>query len=65
MIREDVMTRAPLPMVALDAAPITVTATAADKLREVMAAKGLEGAGLRVFVRGGGCSGGSLVRPRG
>jgi iron-sulfur cluster assembly protein len=44
-------------MVAVDVAPITVSVTAAGKLREVMAAKGLEGAGLRVFVRGGGCSG--------
>ena len=57
MIREDVRTRAPMPMVALDVAPITVTDTAVAKLQEVMAAKGLAGAGLRVFVRGGGCSG--------
>lgn len=57
MIREDVSTRVPLPMVVDDVAPITVTETAAAKLQEVMAAKGLAGAGLRVFVRGGGCSG--------
>lgn len=56
MIREDVRVKTPLPMEVL--APIAVTEAAATKLREVMATKGLpEGAGLRVFVSGGGCSG--------
>ncbi len=40
------------------AAGITVTASAADKLREVLSQKGLaETHGLRVFVQGGGCGG--------
>ena len=40
------------------AAGITVTASAADKLREVLGQKGLaETHGLRVFVQGGGCGG--------
>jgi iron-sulfur cluster assembly protein len=57
MIREDTtMTPAPVPA-PVDPAPITLTEAAAAKLQEVMQAKGLESAGLRVFVSGGGCSG--------
>jgi iron-sulfur cluster assembly accessory protein len=37
--------------------PIDVTAAAARELKRVMADKGLEDMGLRVFVTGGGCSG--------
>jgi len=37
--------------------PVSLTPGAAAKLQEVMAAKGLTEAGLRVFVSGGGCSG--------
>jgi iron-sulfur cluster assembly accessory protein len=55
MIREDVITLKQ--HVVVDAAPINVTDSAAGKLKEVMAAKGLAEAGLRVFVSGGGCSG--------
>ncbi|MEE9154539.1 MAG: iron-sulfur cluster assembly accessory protein, partial [candidate division NC10 bacterium] len=36
---------------------ITVTATAVAKLKDLMAKEGVEGQGLRVRVRGGGCSG--------
>ena len=36
---------------------ITVTATAVAKLKDLMAKDGVEGQGLRVRVRGGGCSG--------
>jgi iron-sulfur cluster assembly accessory protein len=40
------------------AAGVNVTASAAEKLREVMSQKGLaETHGLRVFVQGGGCGG--------
>ena len=39
------------------AAPITLSASAAQKLLEVREQKGLATAGLRVFVSGGGCSG--------
>jgi iron-sulfur cluster assembly protein len=38
-------------------APIRLTASAAEKLRGVMADKGVAEAALRVFVSGGGCSG--------
>jgi len=57
MIREETpATRtAPQPMVAFE--PVALTAEAAGKLAEVMSQKGLEQAGLRVFVSGGGCSG--------
>jgi len=55
MIREDTLTMPSF--VVHEATPITVTETAVAKLREVMSAKGIDGAGLRVFVRGGGCSG--------
>lgn len=55
MIREDVSTMAPV--APMSVAPIALTAPAAAKLREVQAQKGLETAGLRVFVSGGGCSG--------
>ena len=55
MIREDIPVQKPeAPEVAT---PVEVTPSAAEKLRGVMADKGLEGAGLRVFVSGGGCSG--------
>ncbi|MCC7021165.1 MAG: iron-sulfur cluster insertion protein ErpA [Ardenticatenales bacterium] len=37
--------------------PVTLSATAAAKLSEVMAQKGMTDAALRVFVSGGGCSG--------
>jgi iron-sulfur cluster insertion protein len=42
-----------------DAAPvlITVTETAAAKIRELLADEGKSDSGLRVFVQGGGCSG--------
>ncbi|MEE8242318.1 MAG: iron-sulfur cluster assembly accessory protein [candidate division NC10 bacterium] len=36
---------------------ITVSATAVSKLKDLMAQDGIEGQGLRVRVRGGGCSG--------
>jgi iron-sulfur cluster assembly protein len=36
---------------------LQITPTAAAKLREVMAQKGITQGGLRVFVTGGGCSG--------
>ncbi len=55
MIREDIPTL--MPQVVYDAVPVAVTDGAAAKLKEVMAAKGLAGAALRVFVTGGGCSG--------
>ena len=37
--------------------PIQVTPTAAAKITELLAEEQKEGAGLRVFVQGGGCSG--------
>jgi iron-sulfur cluster assembly protein len=36
---------------------VTVSATAVVKLKDLMAQDGIEGQGLRVRVRGGGCSG--------
>ena len=36
---------------------INVTETAADKINELLAEESKAGAGLRVFVQGGGCSG--------
>jgi iron-sulfur cluster insertion protein len=36
---------------------ITVTPTAASKITELLTEENKEGAGLRVFVQGGGCSG--------
>jgi iron-sulfur cluster insertion protein len=36
---------------------ITVTSLAADKINELLAEEQKNGAGLRVFVQGGGCSG--------
>jgi iron-sulfur cluster assembly protein len=36
---------------------VTVSATAVAKLKDLMAQDGVEGQGLRVRVRGGGCSG--------
>jgi iron-sulfur cluster insertion protein len=36
---------------------INVTPTAASKISELLAEESKEGAGLRVFVQGGGCSG--------
>jgi iron-sulfur cluster assembly protein len=36
---------------------VTVSATAVVKLKDLMAQDGVEGQGLRVRVRGGGCSG--------
>ena len=36
---------------------ITITDTAADKAKKLIAEKGVEGGALRVFVAGGGCSG--------
>ncbi len=36
---------------------ITVSATAVSKLKDLIAQDGIEGQGLRVRVRGGGCSG--------
>jgi iron-sulfur cluster assembly accessory protein len=55
MIREDITLKTHvLPTVV---APITISETAAAKLSEVMRAKSLDDAGLRVFVSGGGCSG--------
>jgi iron-sulfur cluster assembly accessory protein len=38
---------------------ITLTSVAADKVRELLAKRGTPGYGLRVGVRGGGCSGNS------
>lgn len=40
-----------------DFVPVTLSATAAAKLAEVLEQKGLPDASLRVFVSGGGCSG--------
>lgn len=57
MIREEQVQSPTQPTPPVEAAPITVTPIAAQKLREVMDQKGLEDAGLRVFVSGGGCSG--------
>ena len=36
---------------------INLSATAADKLQDIMTEKGIAGQALRVFVSGGGCSG--------
>ncbi len=55
MIKEQVQTTTALPL--REFTPVELTLTAAAKLREVAASKGLEKAGLRVFVSGGGCSG--------
>ena len=38
-------------------APVTLSAAAAARVRELMVDKGMAGSGLRVFVQGGGCSG--------
>jgi len=38
---------------------ITLTSTAADKVQALLAQRGTQGAGLRIGVRGGGCSGNS------
>ena len=38
---------------------ITLTATAADKVKELLAQRGTPECGLRIGVRGGGCSGNS------
>ncbi|MEO0326191.1 MAG: iron-sulfur cluster insertion protein ErpA [Myxococcota bacterium] len=40
-----------------DAQELTLTSRAADKVKEIRDAEGLEGQGLRVRVIGGGCSG--------
>ena len=40
-----------------DTPMVTVTATAAEKVRELLDQEGNETLGLRVFVAGGGCSG--------
>ncbi len=40
-----------------DSPILTITPTAAAKVRELMAERDLEGYALRVFVQGGGCSG--------
>lgn len=40
-----------------DSPVLTITPTAAQKVRELMAERNLEGYALRVFVQGGGCSG--------
>lgn len=55
MIKEEIQTATPVPTTTWT--PVELTPTAAEKLREVMVAKGLAEAGLRVFVSGGGCSG--------
>ena len=60
MIREDTgvqTTPNTTPNEMVGFAPITITATAASKLQEVMDAKGMADHMLRVFVSGGGCSG--------
>ncbi|MBK7779290.1 MAG: HesB/IscA family protein [Anaerolineae bacterium] len=55
MIREDITLKTHvLPTIV---APIAISEAAAAKLSEVMRAKDLGDAGLRVFVSGGGCSG--------
>jgi iron-sulfur cluster assembly accessory protein len=36
---------------------VSMTPLAADKVRDILAQEAAEGLGLRVFVRGGGCSG--------
>jgi iron-sulfur cluster assembly protein len=55
MIREDIQIMQPKTVEA--ATPVTLSPLAATKLAEVMAGKGIEGGGIRVFVSGGGCSG--------
>lgn len=56
MIREEIPLLSPEKVVV--STPIHVSPAAVAKLREVIASKDLgEGAGLRVFVSGGGCSG--------
>ncbi len=56
MIREDQDIRtAPQEMVGIS--PIMISASAAEKLSEVMEQKGMADHALRVFVSGGGCSG--------
>lgn len=40
-----------------ETAQITLTASAADAVRELLAKRNLDGYALRVFVSGGGCSG--------
>lgn len=59
MIREDtsVQTASEGVKPMTDFVPVTLSPTAASKLAEVMAQKGLADASLRVFVSGGGCSG--------
>ncbi len=49
-------------MATLTAAPIELSSRAADEIRKIMTTKQLpEGFGLRVGVRGGGCSGMSYI----
>ncbi len=55
MIREEIPLLSPEKVVV--STPINVTPAAVAKLQEVIASKELGEAGLRVFVRGGGCSG--------
>ena len=43
--------------IALDTPVLTVTPTAADKIRELLQARNIPNHALRVFVAGGGCSG--------
>jgi len=56
MIRE-VTAPAVRPTTFITLSPVTLSASAADKLAEVMTQKGMTDAALRVFVSGGGCSG--------
>ena len=57
MIREDVATTDAAAPTGVEYNPITVTPSAAEALRTIMAEKELTNASLRVFVSGGGCSG--------
>ena len=57
MIREDIQRQTPQTTFGTAVAPITVTPRAGEMLQEAMHKKSLEGASLRVFVSGGGCSG--------
>lgn len=56
MIREDTAPAVQAPTF-VTVSPVSLSDTAAGKLAEVMAQKGLADAALRVFVSGGGCSG--------
>ncbi|MEM1416209.1 MAG: iron-sulfur cluster insertion protein ErpA [Myxococcota bacterium] len=53
----DTTTSTPTPSTAPDPSDLYLTERAAEKVKEIREAEGLEGQGLRVRVIGGGCSG--------